>query len=485
MKPFLRLIPSLLCACGSVAASELVDRAYLAVPAPEIAKDDVERDRQEERLIEGRKAHFQRFAAKLPPGARHLLVRDGVVADASNRVAYVWAWSSHMGAGEPVEFFLSSVRGGRQYESSFVTDARPSDVDASLRHIGLGPGWPFDISRKQLWPKGDRVRVEVLRAGPDGVLLDPVGIETSCTDHARGGPAGPYGHVFVGSARVPDPADPARIVYAADEFDPVSISANYNLVNTVLDLPERRPKTAVYGQMTLADPSITKSFQNVIVTLRPDPDSPPGSIPTLRLEVDGAPGRLVLRVTGPGAPVEGPLEDLARLLTAAKGGGRTAHLVMDLAPGNTLTVAQIASVAARLQQAEEEGLARMDPPPAGQLYYRAWDPDPGMRERKGRMLQPWEAHVKIGPEGGAGHLVIIEEIWREDAVEPDLHETRVPLEGPGALAAKAREASADKPSVLLVFVPADTPGSAVLAYLAEVEPLFPVIYVFGDAPADP
>ncbi len=485
MKPFLLLFSPLLCACGVVAASDLVDRAFLGVPALEIAKDDVERDRQEERMIEGRKAHFQRFAAKLPADAPHLLIREGVVADASNRVAYVWAWSSHMGVGEPVEFFLSSVRGGRQYESSFVTDARPSDVDAALRHIGLEPGWPFDASRKQLWPKGDRVRMEVLRAGGDGALLDPVRIETSCTDHVRGGPAGPYAHVFVGSARVPDPADPARIVYAADEFDPVSISANYNLVNTVLDLPERRPKSAVYGQMTLADPPVTRPFQNVIITLRPDPDFPPGSIPTLRLDVDGGPGRLLLRLNGPGGAVEGPLEDLARLLTAAKGGARTAHLAFHLAPGNSLTVAQLAAVAARLLQAEEDGVARMDPPPAGQLYYRAWTPEPGMRERKGRTLQPWEAHVKTGPEGGGGHLVIIEEIWREDAIEPDLHETRLPLEGPGALAAKAREMAAEKPAVLLVFVPADTAAGDVLAYLAEVVPLFPVIYVFGAAPADP
>ena len=485
MKQTLRFLFPLLCACGTVAAADLIDEAYLKVPAMALAKDDVERDQQESRLIEARKAHFQRFSKTLPADARHLLISDGVVADASNRVVYVWAWSSHMGSGEPVEFFLSSVRGGRQYESSFVTDARPSDVDEALRHIGLTPGWPFDLGRKQLWPKGDRVRIDVLRAGPDGALLEPVRIEHSCTDHAAGGVSGPYGHVFVGSTRVPDPADPSRMVYAADEFDPVSISSNFNLVNTVLDLPERRSKAAVYGQMTLADPAITKPFQNVLIALRPDPDSAPGSIPTLRMEVGGAPGGIALHVTGPGAPVTGPLDDLARMLTAAKGSSRLAHLTMALAPGNTLTVAQVASVAARLQQAEEEGLVRIDPPPAGQLYYRAWIPDPSLLERQGRTVQPWEAHLKIGAEGGTGHLVMIEETWREDAVEPDLHETRIPLEGADALVRKAGQMSESKPAVLLVFVSPDTSAVALLAYLVKVEPLFPVIYVFGGAPAVP
>ena len=485
MNPFLRLFTPLLCACGAAYASDLVDRAYLQVPALEIAKDDVERDQQEGRLIEARKEHFQRFTKTLPNETGPLLIRDGVLADASNRVVYVWAWSSHTGSGEPVEFFLSSIRGGRQYESSFVTDARPSDVDAALRHIGLVPGWPFDLAGKQLWPKGDRVRVEVLRAGGDGAVLEPVRIESSCTDHAKGGPAGPYGHVFVGSARVPDPADATRMVYAADEFDPVAISANFNLVNTVLDLPERRAKSAVYGQMTLADPALTKPFQNVLITLRPDPDSPPGSIPTLRLAVNGEPGRIALNVTGTAAPVEGALDDLARLLTAAKNGASLAHLALELPAGNRLTVAQVASVASRLQQAEEEGLVRIDPPPAGQLYYRAWIPDSSLLERKGRTIQPWEAHLAFGDKGGAGHLVMIEETWREDAIEPDLHETRVPLDGPDALVEKARGMGDAKPAVLLVFVPPETAAAAVLDFLMKVEPLFPVIYVFGGASPAP
>jgi hypothetical protein len=190
MKPFLRILTPLLCACGSASADDLVDRAFLQVPALEIAKDDVERDKQEGRLIASRMEHFQRFSKSLPAGAGHLLVRDGVLADASNRVAYVWAWSSHMGSGEPVEFFLSSIRGGRQYESSFVTDARPSDVDAALRHIGLTPGWPFDTVGKRLWPKGDRVRVEVIRAGADGAVLDPVRIETLLHRPHQGGTGG-------------------------------------------------------------------------------------------------------------------------------------------------------------------------------------------------------------------------------------------------------------------------------------------------------
>ena len=121
MNPLLRLFLPLLCACRVATAASLVDIAYLESPALELAKDDVERDRQEGRMIEARKVHFQRFSKSLPAGAPHLRIADGVIADASNRVVYVWAWSSHTGSGEPVEFFLSSIRGGRQYESSFVT----------------------------------------------------------------------------------------------------------------------------------------------------------------------------------------------------------------------------------------------------------------------------------------------------------------------------------------------------------------------------
>jgi hypothetical protein len=130
---------------------------------------------------------------------------------------------------------------------------------------------------------------------------------------------------------------------------------------------------------------------------------------------------------------------------------------------------------------------RIDPPPAGQLYYRAWIPDPvPCWSEKGRTIQPWEAPSDLwGRKAEPGHLVMIEETWREDAIEPDLHETRVPLDGPDALVEKARGMAEAKPAVLLVFVPPETAAGAVLGFLIKVEPLFPVIYVFGGAPSVP
>ncbi|MFO1489550.1 MAG: hypothetical protein U1F77_09690 [Kiritimatiellia bacterium] len=477
-----------LCVPGKAGPADgLTDLDYLRVVPPEPAADDVARNQQEDAVVQSRKAAFKAFQAALPAQHPGLLVREGVMADASNRVVRIWAWTTHVRPGEPVEFFLSNLRGGRQYESSFVTDALPSDIDAALRHIGLKPGWPFDPAQKQLWPKGDRVVIEVLRAaaGREGALLPAVRIESSCKDGATGGPAGPFSHVFTGSKRVPDPADPSRQVYAADEFDPMSISSNYNLVNTVLDLPDRRPKEAVYGQMVLADPPLTKPFQPVIITVRPDPGSPPGGIPDLKLVAGGTSAAMTLSLQGAGDPLAGGLDDLARMITGAKKGAGLAHLTVALDPAHALRPPDLRKLASRLQQLEDDGVVRIDPPAPGTLYYRAWNPDPALLERSGRTLQPWELHLQKGAGGLAGQLVIVEEEWPGNATDPVLHETRLPLESAADLREKTTRLAEDRPAVLLVITSDDIPVRDIMAFIDPVQSAFPVIYVFGGSTPSP
>ena len=157
---------------------------------------------------------------------------------------------------------------------------------------------------------------------------------------------------------------------------------------------------------------------------------------------------------------------------------------------------------------EGQGGVRVEAPPAGQVYYKAFLPDERWRTRADRPSQPWELRVSRSKDGvWASTLVQILEDWsKEGQLTPDLTPTEFPLARPEDLPGKIREliavqvaavkqklakdgkpvsednveqmATLQRINTLFVFAPPDAPLGADLPAVRQVHDALPQVHVF-------
>ena len=119
---------------------------------------------------------------------------------------------------------------------------------------------------------------------------------------------------------------------------------------------------------------------------------------------------------------------------------------------------------------------RFGPPVEGQLFFKAFLPQPLFRDRSARPSQPWELH--LGSEGAPATLFELEEKWG-DAIRPQILEQRYSLTTPSAWQTHVTTRAKDK-QVLFVYAPLDTTHERLQEWISPVIAQFPVIYVFGE-----
>jgi hypothetical protein len=146
--------------------------------------------------------------------------------------------------------------------------------------------------------------------------------------------------------------------------------------------------------------------------------------------------------------------------------------------GEDMTLHKILPAARKLQMMEESlPHVHIDPPEAGRMYYRAFLPDPGYRNRTRRPSQPIELHLK-----STGAVVMeLTEIWG-DQRQPDVVEKRIPVALPEDWIRYLDELEEAKP-VLFVYAPDTMPHSELLRWVQPVLDRFPVIYVYTSDPS--
>jgi hypothetical protein len=79
--------------------------------------------------------------------------------------------------------------------------------------------------------------------------------------------------------------------------------------------------------------------------------------------------------------------------------GKDPFVTIDIA-GN-LTLQQMHEFFSLIQTLDRETGIRVEAPPPGQLYYRAFFPEPEWRDRTKRLGRPWELHTKVGNANGS------------------------------------------------------------------------------------
>jgi hypothetical protein len=327
-----------------------------------------------------------------------MLVLPGLVADRNARRVEVKVERTRLGPGEPCEFTVIAETSDHGYEALLIAFAQPSDVHRALEFIGLKAGTPWNPAVNRYWARGERVLLSLV--GSEGKRIR---LEQLLSDRRTGRSLREEGFVFTGSSTLPAVGKDQARVYTADAYQPKAIVSLFNSAHCVLQVPYAAPKEEVY-QTTILHPE--NSFpEGGLLSLILEPASPEGA-PRVK--------DLTLRVASTKNPPADALEGPARLNA----------LNFELRQGETVlnartTLLSVLSELARLDRvhhdyfltvtladdlelSDAQGLAgilasidsdrgvRIEPPPAGELHYRAFLPDPERLDREARMHAPWE-----------------------------------------------------------------------------------------------
>lgn len=432
----------------------------------------------EEAFGEARRAHAEDDS---------FFLRRGLVANRKTKRVTILAEASGLGPGDTVEFFLVAETSSHDYESLAVSFAEPRDLRAGLEHIGMTPGLPVNTEALRFWPKGERVVVRFARhqsggAGDSGVRAERLVLNRDTGKTLREG-----GFVFTGSFKRQDTGDGgAPEAYAADVVDPKSIASNYNEPQTMLDVPRQAPQGTVYGKQVVQADHAFRAGELLEVTL--GPEYPDGRKRVTELLLQAAPRAgdearglegLVfhLRPKGDGSivPLEGgTIENVLQRFSALQDEGRDPFVT--LAIDDAVPVRAVKSLCGLLSSIDTETGIRVDPPPPGQLYYKAFLPDEGYRDREKRPSQPWELHLWPGPDSATGAVWQIEQVWKDDSVYPDLKTASYPVQSPAEFASVLKEKGPGIP-VILVYAQPNLANGALMRYLTPVRGDYPVIFV--------
>ena len=379
---------------------------------------------------------------------------DGVAVDVPAHTVRILAEATGLGPADTAEFFAIGPLSDRSYESFFVTVASPSAIADAIERAGVPRGVPPDIAGARLWPCGEKLTLSatpVSTNAPGGsrscatvlafadLLNDVAEKEEGAILHAPG--------IYTGGAR-----DASGAVVAATNI-PCAVFALYSHTPSLLQLNGQFDQSTVYGRF-----HAKKAY-------------PAGSLFELTLRWDGR--TAVLR-----RDVALTVSTLKEKLTALRADAAAHDLFVRLSFGEGTTVGEAAEIAGALSLVDGKGL-KMDGPPPGQFFFRAFLPDPAWRARPGRMFQPFEVHVAAD---GAKKFIFVEEDWSGEGLDPVLKPHETPFaewsEIPGLIARTGDQGA--KINVMFLFAPQATPVAALTPVVSALGDRIGTYYIFGE-----
>ena len=384
---------------------------------------------------------------------------DGVAVDAAAHSVRILVEATGLGPADTVEFFAIGPLSDRAYESFFVTVASPAAIADAIERAGVPRGEPPDIAGARLWPCGEKL---TLTATP--VSMNEAGGSRSCAT-ATNAPILAFADLLVDKAEKEEGAIlSAPVVYTGGARDasgavvaatniPCAVFALYSHTPSLLQLNGQFDHSTVYGRF-----HAKKKW-------------PAGSLFELALRWDG-------RTTVLRRDVELTVPTLKEKLMALRADAAAHDLFVRMSFGGGTTVGEAAEIAGALSLVDGKGL-KMDSPPPGKFFFRAFLPDPAWRERPGRMFQPFEVHVAAD---GAKKFVFVEEDWSGEGLDPVLKPRETPFSDWSELSgliARTGEQGA-KINVLFLFAPRATPVSALTPAVSAVGDRIGTFYVFGE-----
>lgn len=309
--------------------------------------------------------------------------------------------------GTPVEFIFAGRDTDRDYESMFLVDGSVKELCDRLEKAGVPRGRPVDADRCRLWPVGCRISFEPSLGGFVDVKM-PEGLAA----------ADP---IYTGGTRKQDGSCEADKDMPSSVFSAYSLSQSPIVYNGIFD------QGAVYGSFTAGRK--LKRGERIAFTVTADPATFPR---TLHLTV--RPGNSV--------------EVLKTLREESEKGEVDALIGFD----ETLTISEATAVA--------NALATIDSPRVKingctNIFYRSFLPLVKWRDRKERLVQPFELTI-----GEPDKLVFIEEDWSVEGNDPKLTPRQITFD---------EAAQKDRTDTCFVFASPDTRLSKVLSSMANLK----------------
>ncbi len=426
-------------------------------------------------------------------GDTNILVLPGLVADRQKQRVEVLVESTQLAPNAPCEFTIIGAASEHAYESLLVSFARPSAIHQAMVFIGLQPGEPVDPAACRLWSRGECVVLSLLPQNEP-----PLRLEKMFLDQRTGKTLSEQGFRFTGSRWVPDPKNPRKKVYAADAYQPMAIVSLFNSPDSVLEVPYAAAQSEVY-QSTVVNPEHPLK-EGSLLTLLIQPVAPAQARPArdLVLQVHSIPAAPPATADGlerlksmtfqltDSATVLNDQPTISSVVQALAGLNRekidyylTVRFGDDVELGGAQALAKILLI-----MDSERGI-RINPPPAGQLYYRAFVPDRDLLDRHQRMDQPWELSLTDKAGAVTGQLLRVDSVWTNGAANATLVFHTSPVAGPQdlrqAFAAEAGTAQDKNPGrlpVILVFAPATLNYGQLTRFLAPALATRKVVQVY-------
>ncbi len=408
-----------------------------------------------------------------------MLVLPGLVADREKKTVTVYAEATGLGqSGSPPEFFIISQKSGHDYESLLISFAEPGHVHTALEFIGMKPGRPVNPAELRFWPKGERVIIHAVYTNRAG-KAESVRLSELLVDAETEKPPPEKGFVFTGSRMVQTRAN--GTVYAADVMEPRAIAANYNEPNSVLDIPRVAPQGSVYRTFVVNSEYVFP--EGALIKLRFEPEYPGGKkrVKEMSLCVELMEGKGVrFRLSEDGKKIV-ETEKADKLIKSFRDISKAGHdPFVELSFGDSMRLEDIKSICASLSQIETPEGIRMEPPPEGHLYYKAFLPNEKFRNREKRSAQPWELHLSKTSKGNlSATLIEIDQVWKEQKVWPDLKIREHSIDDGEHLKSRLADLSdGDQLRVILVYADPALNYGKLLSYLLPVIDDYSTIHVF-------
>jgi len=428
-------------------------------------------------------------------GDTNVWIARGVVANRTTHQVQAVAEATGLDNGAIVEFLVVGETSEKDYEALAVSLARASDLAHALEFIGMPRGRPINAALCQFWAKGERVTISVRPVAAAETASRPL---AACLLDKRTTQPLPTAFIYAGSRWSGDAAHPAC---RADDSAPGAMVSTYNEPTVLLDVPEDAPQSEVYGNLVVAPAGVFAGGTPLLLTFTPEARTDGlARVVDVSLEVHPGPTALIAAPAAtntvlPGAASLGALvcvtrgtgpscttNDLAGALNGLEAltkAGRDPFVTVSL--DETLTVATARDLARVLKSVDGPGGIRVDPPPEGQLFYRAFLPDEAWRTRSARMAQPWELRLGRGPDGAWHYMLVqvVEDWSKPGKLEPELTVKEHPLARWEDLPATIKVLGGGL-NTLFVFAPAAAPLSAIMPAVRLVHATQPVAFVFCD-----
>jgi hypothetical protein len=154
-----------------------------------------------------------------------------------------------------------------------------------------------------------------------------------------------------------------------------------------------------------------------------------------------------------------------------------AYLTIDFDP--SVTVGQVRSLLDLLLAIEAKNGVRLEPPPKGQFYYRAFFPQASWRDPDLAVGDPWQLTLKMQDGKPVG---VLRKINVEQGADP--RETSTVVHSPAEATAFLKKHDTRWSHTLFFVVPDDMPYGVVESFATPAHETHPIVYVFKATPEE-